>query len=150
MKIKTSELNDIALDWAVAKCEEPSGRDNAEQFLRDHRIGFSTRYSTNWSQGGPIIERENIDVHAPRPVWPHWKAYKPEWNGGSGLMEGNVQYGPTLLIAAMRCYCCARRGSAYVESLDGTLPFSYRSYLDMCWACGRMGINPAPLRAKTR
>lgn len=43
-----------------------------------------------------------------------------------------------------------RRGPAYVESLDGTPPFSYRSYLDMCWACGRMGINHAPLRAKTR
>ena len=45
MKIKTSELIGHALDWAVAKCEEEYGRDNAVTWLRDCLIGFATRYS---------------------------------------------------------------------------------------------------------
>ena len=34
------------------------------------------------------------------------------------------------------------RGSAYVASLDGTPPFSFASYLRMCWWAGSAGINP--------
>lgn len=60
--IKVSEATGHALDWLVAKCEEASGRDNAETWLRDYRIGFSTRYSTTWSQGGTIIEAEGIHL----------------------------------------------------------------------------------------
>jgi hypothetical protein len=35
----------------------------------------------------------------------------------------------------------AYRGSAYVKSLDGAPPFSFRSYADLCWWCGSRGIN---------
>lgn len=116
MKIKTSELIGAALDWAVAKCEEPSGRDNAEQFLRDHRIGFTTRYSTNWSQGGRIIEREFISVFelpagldiSEHPTFKPGDLWEAEiWPSG----EDSIRYcAPTPLIAAMRCYVASKLG----------------------------------------
>lgn len=108
MKIKTEELTGNALDWAVAKCEEPSGRDNAEQFLRDHRIGFTTRYSANWSQGGPIIEREKIRlVFRDLGEASYWCAEAHEAYQGDQYIDGK---GPTPLIAAMRCYVASRLG----------------------------------------
>jgi hypothetical protein len=47
-------------------------------------------YSTDWSLGGPIIERERIDVQP--DTYPTWSADR-----------GHIT-GPTLLVAAMRCY----------------------------------------------
>ena len=79
--MKTSELTGAALDWAVAKCE--------------HGNLYMEPYSTNWAQGGPIIEREKITIR----FWEgeeYVHAYK--WNT-EGWHEG-----PTPLIAAMRCY----------------------------------------------
>jgi hypothetical protein len=58
--MKISELTGAALDWAVAKCEgvlmrwERSTHDEAP-------LEYSP--STDWAQGGPIIEREWIDLH---------------------------------------------------------------------------------------
>ena len=98
--IKTSQLTGPALDWAVAKCEERHGRDNAERFLRDHRIGFTTNYSGVWSQGGPIIEREKIRLD---PRESEWKAQ--DW--ACGLKD---YFGPTALIAAMRCFVASKLG----------------------------------------
>lgn len=99
--MKTSELIGPALDWAVAKCEELSGRDSAEQFLRDHRIGFTTRYSTNWSQGGQIIEREALTIGTQMTRF-DWKAID--------FHEDITQFGPTPLIAAMRCHVASKLG----------------------------------------
>lgn len=47
MKIKTSELIGPVLDWAVSVAE----MDTEDGLL-------PPAYSTDWSQGGPIIERE--------------------------------------------------------------------------------------------
>jgi hypothetical protein len=104
--MKTSELTGAALDWAVAKCEEMLHLDNAETWLRDYRIGFSTRYSTVWSQGGPIIEREGIglDQYAD---YPKWQAFTPAPEQPSGHCVCN---GPTPLLAAMRCYVASKLG----------------------------------------
>ena len=97
--MRTSELTGVALDWAVAKCEELSDRDNAATWLRDYLIGFSTRYSTNWSQGGPIIEREQLALdYAGNNEWLSWDSY------------GESILGPTPLIAAMRCYVASKLG----------------------------------------
>jgi hypothetical protein len=95
MKTKTSELTGDALDWAVAKCE---GVD-AEAARIFHDEGHYN-YSTNWAQGGPIIERERVCV-----VYRHaseiWLAYDGK------LTEG---WGQTPLIAAMRCYVASKLG----------------------------------------
>jgi hypothetical protein len=101
MKIKTSELTEAALDWAVAKCleiewwaaEDP--RDGLF-FDRDRTMRFSP--STNWSQGGPIFERERIN---PEPF--------EDINGEQWCANGEWD-SPTPLIAAMRCFVASRLG----------------------------------------
>lgn len=66
MKLKTSELTGAALDWAVAKCEGAVGMND--------RLAWYTP-STNWAQGGPIIEREKIcPCPSDHPVGERWNA----------------------------------------------------------------------------
>jgi len=100
--MKTAELTGAALDWAVAKCEESSGRDNATTWLRDYLIGFSTRYSTNWSAGGPIIERWEIDTN---------KSGLHTWRAKTvSIGRFYDATGQTPLEAAMRCYVASKLG----------------------------------------
>ena len=108
--MKTSELTGAALDWAVSVCEhnvgwEPEGED------RDY-------YSTDWAQGGPIIEREYITS---RPVF---HAERTESGSDVYRQDGWAAHvepkafwvtirpftGPTPLIAAMRCYVASKLG----------------------------------------
>lgn len=70
--------------------------------------------STNWAQGGPIIEWEGIDLYCnvPSSVSEKNKGWSPSWRAkyhrcGVG---SEITYGPTPLIAAMRCFCCAKLG----------------------------------------
>jgi hypothetical protein len=96
-EMKTSELKDPALDWAVAICEhnvgwEPEGED------RDY-------YSTDWAQGGPIIEREGIDIcTSTRGGW--IATLITDWEEDV-VVRGE---GDTCLIAAMRCYVASKLG----------------------------------------
>ncbi len=87
MRIKKSELTGAALDWAVAKCEG----------VVYHGPAW-TKYSTDWAQGGPIIEREGVEI---KPTYAGWTAFL-----------GHVLFanGPTPLIAAMRCYVASKLG----------------------------------------
>lgn len=93
MKTKTSELTGAALDWAVAKCEGalPASYDDWKQTW--------PRYSTDWAQGGPIIEREGITL---RCGLHGWDAELEEFDA--------ISHGPTPLIAAMRCYVAGKLG----------------------------------------
>lgn len=110
MKIKTQDLIGAALDWAVAKCEGwIKGDITHPKFCRLWRDQIRTPAaypSTNWAQGGPIIEREHIALdyyHTPihPDVQPRWEA-----RHGSGVFE----YGPTPLVAAMRAYVASKLG----------------------------------------
>lgn len=97
--MKTSELTGAALDWAVATCEGVDRLFEAYEVGRHH-------YSTDWSQGGPIIEREYIELTTTnRSNAEIWEAIFP----GRGE-DAIVQYGPTPLIAAMRCYVASKLG----------------------------------------
>lgn len=108
MKIKTSELAGIALDWAVAKCEI------AQQSVGwpDDAIllGDDTDYSTDWSLGGPIIERERLisDFYSDgnHENGGEWSMTQYDNNGNPFVEE----LGPTPLIAAMRCYVASKLG----------------------------------------
>jgi hypothetical protein len=60
------------------------------------------RPTTNWAQGGPIIEREWIDLHCVDDSL--WTA---DCSTPDGLIMGS---GPTPLIAAMRCYVASKLG----------------------------------------
>ena len=94
--MKTNELTGVALDWAVAKCENID--------LIPHRGGWIyAAYSSNWAQGGPIIEREVIQL-TPDEYTGTWSAYMT--NEG----ESYDYTGPTPLIAAMRCYVASKMG----------------------------------------
>jgi len=106
--MKTEELQGAALDWAVAKCEK------IEFTYEDHphHEMFDMHYSTDWAQGGPIIEREKIwcgPVETEFCVLPDkgWEASIPDEDGFQGWYFG---FGPTPLVAAMRCYVALKLG----------------------------------------
>ncbi len=99
--MKTSELQGAALDWAVAKAEKEQNLywDNETLCFVD---GFDEEFrpSICWAQGGPIIEREWIGLEA-------WNEDNPWRADKSGAFE---HFGPTPLIAAMRCYVASKLG----------------------------------------
>lgn len=98
MKIKTNELTGAALDWAVAKCEGTGTYFDANNVERRTPLsGYAP--SIDWSQGGPIIEREGIAV-SPEIDCIRWY----------GSANGFFLDGPTPLIAAMRCYVASKLG----------------------------------------
>lgn len=90
MRVKTSELSGIDLDWAVGQAHEDADL-------------VPVAYSTDWAQGGPIIEKERlsvvIQVGGDSPVW---HASCPRY-----LHHG---YAATPLLAAMRCYVASKLG----------------------------------------
>lgn len=102
MKVNISELTGAALDWAVAKCE---GDITYLEFCRLWRAKAGT--SANWSQGGPIIEREHIAISWVVSNYLYvtgcWSAHIPQTNG-------KLLYAHTPLIAAMRCYVASKLG----------------------------------------
>lgn len=99
--IKTERLIGAALDWAVAKCEKPEWLGNqAEVYVM--KCGYSP--STDWAQGGPIIEREGIEI-----VPDGNNAWDAAIRGGDG---DDIAHGPTPLIAAMRCYVASEMGDS--------------------------------------
>lgn len=102
--MKTSKLIGPALDWAVAKCE---GADDETldpiTFKYTAHASGGWCLSTDWNQGGPIIEREGLSVWVFDDVT--WRAENPF----SSIIQ-NVQEGPTPLISAMRCYVASKLG----------------------------------------
>ena len=91
--MKTSELTGAALDWAVSKCE---GVDVTHLYAWDYS---TNRYSTDWAHGGPIVEREKISlIERAADGW------------CADIYAKDMQYGPTPLIAAMRCFVCSKLG----------------------------------------
>lgn len=59
--IKVSEATNIQLDWLVDNIEGVKNY-GVKDWLEQRRYGGSNRYCTDWSQGGPIIEREGINL----------------------------------------------------------------------------------------
>lgn len=112
MKIKTSELTGAALDWAVGLCEgvlAPDGVHLSDEYCDSLHHDQDGGFSTDWAQGGPIIERELLHVSPEYWVsdgW-HWVTYVL---GPGNLDENYEQRGPTPLIAAMRCYVASKLG----------------------------------------
>ena len=104
--MKTSELTGAALDWAVAKCEGIeviAMKDELAIFLDPADDGslneMPINYSTDWAQGGAIIERECISL---------FNCYgDSEWSANT---EGYEYHATTPLEAAMRCYVASKLG----------------------------------------
>jgi hypothetical protein len=109
MKVKTSELNGVALDWVVAGLEgEDVWRESRNIYVRDDDGNSVSHYSpsTYWAEGGPIIEREKIGF------WAYTLDEEGNENPGwyAETFAGSVATGPTPLIAAMRCYVASELG----------------------------------------
>ena len=102
--MKTSELQGAALDWAVAKCEYPEAINDVWRNFR-----AECYYSTDWAQGGPIIERERIATGF--CSWDPADRQQAIWE--AELYEygkRSKRQGPSPLIAAMRCYVASKLG----------------------------------------
>ena len=114
MKIDTSELISLALDWAVAKAShnlypvgdvrlldgklftiEPGDSDRSDAWR-------TSSPSTDWSQGGPIIEREQVEL----------RYSEDKWYAQPKDMDSICQRksGLSPLVAAMRCYVASKLG----------------------------------------
>lgn len=120
--MKTSELIGPALDWAVAKIEvgvdvrdgktcyylHPNNPKLVCRVTYNHDSnpkGYDLcRYSTDWSQGGPIIEREKITLEFIPTIG---------WRAALEFLDENQAESigaPTALIAAMRCFVASKLG----------------------------------------
>ena len=98
MKMNTSELTNLALNWAVATCE---GYEGAPLW-----VARQSNASTDWEQGGPIIERHVPSIGKTRGLgWSAQMAYDYARD-----RESPIYYGPTPLVAAMRCYVASKFG----------------------------------------
>jgi hypothetical protein len=126
VKVKVSEATGPVLDWMVAKAEgrQPSSYGGAVRATAHPdfpgsppMFGPELHYSTDWSQGGPIIEREELSV-GPYYVdgeLTGWEAFchkTIEWDGNGDYVDDSEKKrnGPTPLIAAMRCFVASKLG----------------------------------------
>ena len=127
MRIKTTDATPLQLDWLVAKCLD------GKVSITDGRGGWlvvfqpRTRGATgggspfppmffspskDWSQGGPIIERDGIELQCNTSAL-QAAAYKnanPDWFACLKFKRADHWHGTTPLIAAMRCYVASKLG----------------------------------------
>ena len=112
--VKTCELIGPALDWAVARGEGiVPFSDGISWIIEVSGVCRQLpKYSTDWSQGGPIIERESIDTFTEKKSYhDSWLASVARYQNAKKLVGWRIhQYGPTPLIAAMRCYVASKLG----------------------------------------
>lgn len=110
---QVAEMEGAELDYAVALAEGLNAkldtcRDGSRECWIDLDKGFAHHYmfhpSDSWSEAGPIIEREGIDLEAPGLANDQWEAYIRNDQAGSWSKFD----GPTPLIAAMRCYVASK------------------------------------------
>ena len=118
MLIKVSEATNLQINWLVAKCEDalhPLGNvviegkslwlsiDGEAHTYMQEDVEYTP--STDWAQGGPIIEREKISVIHMEGTQ-HWVARKFQ----PACDTTPKSEGPTSLIAAMRCLVASKLG----------------------------------------
>ena len=104
--MNTNELTGAALDWAAATCNGDAPylyRINTYEppiyVIKCKNNILTPAYHYDWSQGGPIIEREGITL---RCGLHGWDAELPEFDV---LMNG-----ASALEAAMRCFVASKLG----------------------------------------
>ena len=126
IQVEANTLTDVALDWAVANCEGLPVRSDPMGFGSGSEAGYwvwneagpsKQKYmligreynpTQNWNQGGPILERlremagHQFLIESDGP-----NVHIMAWLDKHTCIKG---YGPTLLIAAMRCYVAACKG----------------------------------------
>jgi hypothetical protein len=111
MKIKTADLIGPALDWAVDVCEgggKPFVPDWNDAHSDGGALWFIKGYSTIPNYGLPILEREKIEL----TNWAidGWKAHATDYSSRPDDEAFAEAYGPTMLIAGLRCFVASRLG----------------------------------------
>lgn len=114
MKVQSKSLSGNALTWAVAHVQNLSPR--------IHQLsggGISVCYSgnqampfTEWTQGGKLVDDEDIDLDSNSARAPHvrCRAIMTSKIKSTFGFERVDAFGPTKLIAAMRCLIIAAVG----------------------------------------
>lgn len=97
--VKVIELTGAALDWAVQQCEGARKDIDFVWWTDDH---YSP--STDWKQGGPIIEREGLCLIKTGTTW--------QCTTNGNALHSHAKEGSIALIAAMRCYVASKLGDA--------------------------------------
>lgn len=116
MQVNTEDLEGDALNWAVRFAE--LGREPKDY------VPARDNFSTCWNKGGPIIDREDMTVGR------CWNGGRPETGKAAckaqiPFVNGKANYdawayGPTKLVAAMRCHVVNRLGPV-IEVPDGLM-----------------------------
>lgn len=110
VKKRTAELVCAQLNWAVAVADGQKPvwftHNRPEHTVRINNKPFNP--DSDWKDGGPIIERERIELqlHACSEGW--WAGIRqPLSKNKSG---GTIATGPIPLIAAMRAFVASKLG----------------------------------------
>lgn len=112
MKINTSELSGVALDWAVAMAVGMTPSTFSGGMISYGEVSVRVNHgldtwspSTDWSQGGPLIERFRVDIITERAgmvaAYSCGEEYQPLTSD---------YYGSTALIATCRAIVAAKLG----------------------------------------
>lgn len=130
MKIKTQTLTGVALDWAVSMAlgHGPVLDMNSHGGIwhgwyertpatPDGRYRRLPGYTYDWSDGGPIIEREGYAIRK-YGDFPETRWQADDWQF---RFANPKAVGPTPLVAAMRCYVASKLGNE-VEIPDALAP----------------------------
>lgn len=112
VKVKVAVLLGAALNWAVSVRNAPPGgyKRWVQDDLDNGIVPAGSDYAGDWGVGGPIIEREGIELHViPAGRDPsNWADCKDEdaWCANVCPPEEDIikAAGPTPLVAAMRCW----------------------------------------------
>jgi len=114
MKHRTATLEGAQLDAAVALAE---GKTVLTDFEPGCWVatGFPEGFapfspSSNWSEAGPIIDRELIAILTPWRTGAHWEAMVRPVLTHDGYESDHEAEGPTPLIAAMRAFVASKFG----------------------------------------
>lgn len=120
IQVKSQELHEAALNWAVALCEHKQGfitqgmpcfDTNTKRVYKTENlrsVGVNFTPSASWSDGGPIIEREEIHL---LKVNNHWIA---SIKCSDRLSDWRIlAMAQTPLVAAMQCYVVNRLGKEF-------------------------------------
>ena len=105
MKIKTKDLTGAALDWAVAKCEGAHPQISYPDKRLFGAIGDTFDYSTDWAQGGPLLNQHKISRTIDHSGL--WIAY-----AGYNLNDEqrHMQCDRSELVAGLRCLVALNLG----------------------------------------
>ena len=126
VKVQVATAGGNVLDWLVGTADKvvmersnggfivfDTHQDGAPDGINEYNDARWHPYSPSfdWALGGPILEREHL-----QPSFQEHGKYKGLWacnkwvEDRSGATVAIRQYGPTTLIAAMRCHVASKLG----------------------------------------